>query len=131
MNKTVFINILILALLISCSGIRDFFNPEPDLIVPGTIDLSLLPDSTYLGRATCGPVKVEVDVWVEDHRIQSIRILKHRTGEGESAELIIDDVIREQSVQVDVISGATISSKTILLAIETALSLQDDPKSHN
>jgi uncharacterized protein with FMN-binding domain len=121
MNRTAIIYFLLLALLLSCGGVRDFFNPEPDMIIPGEINLSILPDSTYSATATCGPVKVRLDVEILDHEISGIRILKHRTGQGEQAELIIQDVIENQSVQVDVISGATISSKTILLAIETAL----------
>ncbi len=37
------------------------------------------------------------------------------------AEIITDKVIDTQSLQVDAISGATYSSKTILKAIENAL----------
>lgn len=31
----------------ACSGVKEFFNPEPDQIKPGEIHLVLLPDSTY------------------------------------------------------------------------------------
>jgi hypothetical protein len=120
--KALLIAILGLLLLgFACSGINAFFHPEPDLINPGEIRLSILPDSTYRGLATCGPVKVKLDVEVRDHSIARICILKHRTGQGQAAEAITEEVIRAQHLQVDVISGATISSKTILLAIEYAL----------
>jgi uncharacterized protein with FMN-binding domain len=108
-------------LAFSCTGIKDFFNPQPDAIRLGELNLMELPDSTYRGQATCGPVKVRVVVQIQDHAIRDIDIIKHRTGQGQPAEAIIRQVIQQQSVQVDVISGATISSKTILKAIKTAL----------
>ena len=45
---------------------------------------------------------------------------------GEKAEVIIDKVMAEQSLEVDVVSGATLSSKCILNAIENALAPGDD-----
>lgn len=50
-----------------------------------------------------------------------IEILKHRNGKGKKAEVIIDDVIKEQSLLVDAVTGATISSRAIFKAIEDAL----------
>lgn len=105
----------------ACRGMKEFFHSEPDQIIPGEIKLTLLPDSVYMGLATCGPVKVKLDVEVKNHSITRITILNHRTGQGQAAETITGDVLRSQSLQVDVITGATISSKTILLAIESAL----------
>ncbi len=58
---------------------------------------------------------------VENHTITDIDILKHDNGKGKAAEAITSDVIKNQSVQVDVVTGATYSSKVILKAIENAL----------
>jgi len=41
---------------------------------------------------------------------------------GGKAESIVDDVIAKQSLDVDVVTGATYSSSTILKAIEDSLS---------
>ena len=49
------------------------------------------------------------------------QLLEHQTGLGGKAEAIIDQVIQNQSLEVDAVSGATTSSKTILKAIENAL----------
>jgi uncharacterized protein with FMN-binding domain len=49
--------------------------------------------------------------------------LEHRNGQGEAAEVIPQMVVDAQSLQVDAISGATFSSKVILLAIEDALKM--------
>ena len=83
--------------------------------------LSSLSDGTYKGSYTAFPVSVTVEVTVSDHQITAIKILKHDNGKGKPAEVIVDEVIEKQSLDVDVISGATYSSKVILKAIENAL----------
>jgi uncharacterized protein with FMN-binding domain len=55
------------------------------------------------------------------HRIESVKILKHRTFKGKPAERIVDSVIADQSLEVDTVSGATMSSECILEAIAAAL----------
>ena len=62
-------------------------------------------------------------VRVQDHIIKDIEITKHRHDKGAAAEKITEDVIRKQSLQVDVVTGATASSKIILKAIENALTI--------
>ena len=85
------------------------------------VDLALVPDGTYAGEATVLPVSVKVNVTVLNHEITAIEIVKHFTGQGQAAIEIVDDVIAENSLEVDVIAGATYSSKVILLAIQDAL----------
>ena len=80
-----------------------------------------MENGQYEGEYTLFPVKVEVLVTVKDHAIIDIEILKHRNGKGSKAEVIIDDVIREQSILVDAVTGATVSSRAILKAVEDAL----------
>jgi uncharacterized protein with FMN-binding domain len=87
----------------------------------GRVDLASVRDGTYEGGYKVFPVTVRVRVTVEDHRISDIQILEHIQGQGKSAEAITGEVIRKQSLQVDIISGATYSSKVILKAIEAAL----------
>ncbi len=86
------------------------------------IDLSEISDGTYLGSYKKIPIEVHVKVVVTNHVITDIEITKHVSGQGKPAEVIIDDVLSEQSLDVDLISGATYSSKIILLAIKDALS---------
>jgi len=86
-----------------------------------SVDLSTIADGTYEGNYDSFPVSVTVEVTVREHRIAEIELLKHVNGQGQSAESITETVINEQSLEVDVVSGATYSSKVILLAIEDAL----------
>lgn len=85
------------------------------------IDLSQMEDGVYFGSYSVFPVEVEVKVTISNHMMESIVILKHVNGQGSAAENILVDVIDDQTLQVDAVSGATYSSKVILLAIYDAL----------
>lgn len=86
-----------------------------------TFDFSTLSDGHYNGEYTISPVHVEVEVIVQDHKLTDINILKHDNGFGRLAEAIINDIQDQQSLDVDVVSHATVSSKCILKAVEDAL----------
>ncbi|MDO9592582.1 MAG: FMN-binding protein [Erysipelotrichaceae bacterium] len=83
--------------------------------------LADVADGEYKGRYSVFPVTVSVKVTVSDHKITSIEILEHINGQGSKAESIISEIIRTQSIKVDVISGATYSSQVIKLAVFKAL----------
>lgn len=85
------------------------------------IDLSMVPDGTYKGSYSAFPVVAEVEVTVQGSKITAIDLIKHSNGQGKAAEAIPEMVIEAQSLKVDAISGATYSSKVIVLAIKDAL----------
>jgi uncharacterized protein with FMN-binding domain len=85
------------------------------------VDLSRIEDGIYKGSYNAFPVIVDVEVTIHSHSITKIKLIKHMNGQGSAAENITDIVIEAQSLQVDVVSGATYSSKVILKAIEDAL----------
>ncbi|MFP4362259.1 MAG: FMN-binding protein [Spirochaetia bacterium] len=86
-----------------------------------TPDYSSVEDGTYSGSYDASMVKVSLKVGLADSRIRNIDILSHDCGQGRPAEAITESVIREQSLEVDTVSGATASSKAILMAIRNAL----------
>ena len=86
-----------------------------------TIDLGLLEDGVYKGSYAVFPVKVKVEVAIKDKRIETIKIVEHDNGKGKAAEEIVDTIIEKQTIDVDVIAGATYSSRVIQKAIEAAL----------
>ena len=92
-----------------------------DEIVITTPDLSKIADGAYRGNSKVGPVKVTLVVNMHSGAMTSIQIIEHRNGLGKKAEVIVSRVIDAQSLNVDVVSGATASSKAILLAVENAL----------
>ena len=85
------------------------------------IDLSDRVNGKYIGEYSITPVHVKVEVSVSNHQITNIAILQHNNGLGSVAESIVNDVVEEQSLDIDVVSGATVSSKCILKAIENAV----------
>ncbi|MDR2494830.1 MAG: FMN-binding protein [Spirochaetaceae bacterium] len=84
------------------------------------LELGSLPDGMYKGAAKNWPVAADVDVYIQDRTITRVVITRHQEGRGEKAEAVTDRVIASQSLNVDVVSGATLSSITILQAIENA-----------
>jgi uncharacterized protein with FMN-binding domain len=92
-----------------------------DSLPRGEVDLAQVEDGTYLGNADNGLVAVDVSVTVSDHKLTEIKIISHREGMGEAAEDITADMIAENSTDVDVISGATMSSEMIKAAVYDAL----------
>ncbi len=96
--------------------------PKPLSISDDSFDLSAVADGVYEGECDNGLVLARVEVEVRGHAITGIHILEHRNGMGSPAEVITDEVVSRQSVEVDAVSGATMSSQTILKAIENALS---------
>jgi uncharacterized protein with FMN-binding domain len=90
-------------------------------VVIEEFDLSTVPDGVFIGSHNAFPVTAEVEVTVKNHQITAIALLKHGNGKGQAAEVIPQQVVDAQSLTVDTISGATYSSKVILLAIQNAL----------
>ena len=85
------------------------------------VNVSEVSDGTYAGAYKQFPIDVEVTVTVKKGEIQDIKINKHVNGKGKGAEEITKDVISQQSLKVDTVTGATYSSIVILKAIERAL----------
>jgi len=114
--------ILVLGIIFAVKYFSDLssYRQAVEEINIGEVDLSQIPDGVYAGSADAVWVSATVEVTVENHRITDIK-LEHNHGQGEEAEVIPDQVIEAQSLQVDIISGATSSSKVILGAIENAL----------
>jgi uncharacterized protein with FMN-binding domain len=84
-------------------------------------DIEGKDNGVYRGEYKINPVQVVVDVEIINGNIKEIRIIEHICGLGKKGEKIIDEVVNSQSLQVDTVTGATVSSKVILKAIENAL----------
>ena len=85
-------------------------------------DLSSIHNGTYLGDYTYGGFTYEVSVTVESYIIKNIEITKNRSSKyAKMAEGVVEKVLAKGNVNVEVVSGATTSSKALLKAIEQAL----------
>lgn len=85
------------------------------------IDISQVADGVYNGHSETDLVKVEVKVTVEAGAIKDIKILKHECGKGRPASVIVNDMVKNNDVEVDGVSGATFSSEVIKDAVRDAL----------
>jgi uncharacterized protein with FMN-binding domain len=90
------------------------------------VDFDRLSDGTYHGVYAGGMFEWrynECDVTVSGGRVTDIKIsgTQDPAAENFDHEMLYDRVIVEQSLQVDTISGATLTSKAYLQAVENAL----------
>ena len=109
------------ALLLGGCAAMDQLEAAQELEIATPADITSIADGSYAGDYDAGLVVVELTVAVADGRMTAIDLERHDNGKGEPAEAIIDTVLREQSLDVDCVSGATVSSKVILKSIEHAL----------
>lgn len=87
------------------------------------IDASQLKDGVYKGKYNGGRWSNEVNVTIKNKKITQIAIVKSVVFEKpEVSRELINKVIKKQDTNVDVISGATVTSKAYLKSIENALS---------
>ena len=87
-----------------------------------TIALLLVADGVYPGSFGDFLVSVTLDVTVSDNRITDINIVEQHCGPGYNAEETLDLILEAQSPCVDAVSGATGSSRCIMIAVYKALS---------
>ena len=94
-----------------------------DNIEISTPDLSRVADGTFNASFDAILVSADVSVTVESGVITEIVINDHHTGRDDArrAEVVIIDVVENQSLEVDTVSGATNSSLIILNAVQIAL----------
>jgi len=90
------------------------------------VDFSRLVDGTYHGLYEGGMYKWrrnECDVTVANGRMTDIQLTASNDPgkENAQAEMLYERVIAAQSLQVDTISGATLTGKAYLQCVENAL----------
>jgi uncharacterized protein with FMN-binding domain len=90
------------------------------------VNFNKLHDGTYHGVYEGGMYKWrpnECDVTVTDGRVTDIELTGTKDPGGGNVDhrMLYDRVVEAQSLQVDTISGATLTSKAYLQAVENAL----------
>ena len=86
------------------------------------VDVSGHADGTYRGSFSYNRFTYVVDTTLRDGRYDAIVIVANRdTERARRAEAVTDRVIERQSLHVDVVTGATNTSKALLKAIEVGV----------
>ena len=84
-------------------------------------DASGLPDGLYRGECDVKFIYARVEVEVADGAFARVEVLEHKHDRGGGAEAVAPRILKEQKVDVAVVSGATNSSQTIKKAVDNAL----------
>lgn len=114
----------VLALLaIPMTALMFYGMSEIKQLVMREVDLQKIADGTYTGSYHKGRWTYDVEVRVQGHRIKSVKNTNARMnqalhGWNDKAEAAI---LARQSLDIDVVSGATVSSKAYQKAVELAL----------
>ncbi len=88
-----------------------------------------LPDGVYEGTGTGFAGKITVSVEIKDKKIVAITVLNVEADDAaffNRAKGVIDRIIQSQNLDVDVVSGATYSSRGIISAVKNALTGEKD-----
>ncbi len=85
------------------------------------IDMETVEDGIFEGHSELDPVKVDVKVLVENHKLIKVELLRHECGLGHPADVIVDKMVEQNTWDVDAVSGATVSSEIIKNAVNKAL----------
>ena len=115
--------LFILILVVSCTAMmnKEMEKAKNELMLVEDPDLSKVEDGIYRGKVETMLVKAEVEVSVKNHKIISISIIKHENGKGKPAEAIVDAIVKDNSTDVELIAGATMSSLVIRAAVIDAV----------
>ena len=87
------------------------------------LDLSSIPDGSYTGTATGYRGPVQVQVKVQEGRIESVKVTNHKEDWFyTSLTDVPDQIVEKQGVKgVDAVTGATMTSEAIINATAKAL----------
>ena len=115
--------LFILIIVVSCTAMmnKEMEKAKNELMLVEDPDLSKVEDGIYRGKVETMLVKAEVEVSVKNHKIISISIIKHENGKGKPAEAIVDAIVKDNSTDVELIAGATMSSLVIRAAVIDAV----------
>lgn len=91
---------------------------EMQELVINEVDLSKVSDGVHTGEFSRYRWSNKVQVTVENHKIVDI----NTTNRQKLHQELSNRIIAQQSLQVDIASGASVSSKAFLKAVEDALS---------
>lgn len=92
-------------------------------VVLNGIDLSNVSDGSYMGTYKYGRWTNTLTIYVESNKITRIEIDEDVLASGitNCSNEVFRRVIKKQSTEIDAVSGATVTTKAYLMAIEDAL----------
>jgi uncharacterized protein with FMN-binding domain len=86
------------------------------------VDLSKVADGLYPGSFRAGRFSYSVEVMVKDHKIEAVKSAGRKQAQDAVVRQIFARIVEGQSVKVDTVSGASLTTKAVSKAVENALS---------
>ena len=122
MKKAIIIFGVIIAIgIICCLALTASIKRSISQIENAEINMNNINDGVYSGHSELGPVVVDVNVEVENHKLIKVDLVRHDCGLGHPAEAITEKMVEQNTFDVDAVSGATVSSEIIKNAVNKAL----------
>lgn len=83
-----------------------------------------IPDGTYTGEGTGKGGKIVVELTMKDSKIADIKVTEHgeTPGYSDALDKMSAEMVAKNTLEVDMVSGATLSSTGILEAVKDAFS---------
>ncbi len=95
---------------------------EGSKLVITDVNISAIDDGVYRGEYDGGRWSNKIEIIIKDQQITKINLVEDlKFSKPEVIEELFSRVIDKQSLNVDIISGATVSSKAYLKSMEKAL----------
>ena len=123
-NKALLITVVVLLAVVLVAlllFLRADYKGTVEAITIQEVDLSQVADGTYTGSCDAGLVSAQVAVTVEEGAITEVSLTDYHSILGRGAEAIPGEIVAQQRIGVDAVSGATDSSTVIQKAVENAL----------
>ena len=126
MKKVLKVVLIIIGLIILIGGGSIFYFSRGldsgSRLVVNEVNLLSLENGLYRGKYNDGRWSNEVEVEIKNHQIKEIEIIQDMTvSDSTVSKELFKRVIEKQRVKVDVVTGATVTSKAYLKSIELAL----------
>lgn len=123
--RMVMLGVIAAGAVTGCAGFLKE-HQEAENVVINDIDFSILSEGDYTGHYDGGMYgwrENEVLITVAPGRVEKIKLVRSKEFEQDDSDYarLAQRVIEAQKLQVDVLSGATLTSKAHLKAMELAL----------
>lgn len=105
--------------LAGAGGVALLLRPVESKVEP--VDMDLVADGVYTGIHQNKILFAVVQVDVQDAQIAGIEVLFHKESYMRQAEQTAADIVTNQTLEVDSISGATLTCDTVKKAVQNAL----------
>ena len=83
--------------------------------------LEAVDDGTYYGKTYTKFLHVQLEVTVQNHQLQNIKVLENKGSQGQNAEPILQEMIKQNKVVVPANKGEELASLVFISCVDTAL----------